>query len=127
MKKHMGVCGTLLLSGIVWGLWHAPLTCMGHNYGLGYAGYPFTGILAMCIFCICVGTFFSFLTLKSGSCLPAAFAHGALNGMGSVGIYLTADGGNPFIGPSVTGVIGGFGFIVVAVLSVALLKREKVQ
>ena len=34
---------TLLVSGIIWGIWHAPITVLGHNYGLGYAGYPFTG------------------------------------------------------------------------------------
>ncbi len=106
----------LLISGFIWGLWHAPLTVVGHNYGLGYWGYPFTGIVAMCIFCIAVGTFFSWITLKSGSCLPAVLSHGALNAIAAIGVYFTTDGGNPFVGPAATGIIGGMPFILTAVL-----------
>ena len=57
----------LLVTGIIWGLWHAPITALGHNYGVGYPGFPWTGIAAMCGFCIMLGTFFSYLTLKTGS------------------------------------------------------------
>ena len=42
----------LVASGVIWGLWHAPIIAMGHNYGVGYAGFPVTGILAMCLFCV---------------------------------------------------------------------------
>ena len=52
LTEKLSVVPTLLISGIIWGLWHAPLTVMGHNYGLGYSGYPYTGILAMCAFCV---------------------------------------------------------------------------
>ena len=34
----------LVTFGLTWGLWHAPITMMGHNYGRGYPGFPFTGI-----------------------------------------------------------------------------------
>lgn len=125
LKDSMGINPALIVSGLIWGLWHMPLICMGHNYGMEYVGYPFTGIFAMCLFCVCVGAFLAFLTLKSGSCLPAVFTHGAINGMGTIGIYFTVDGGNPFIGPGVMGVIGGIGFIVTGVLSVVLLQRGK--
>ena len=39
----------LLLGGLIWGLWHAPLTAVGHNYGLYYPGFPWLGIAAMCV------------------------------------------------------------------------------
>lgn len=106
----------LLFSGVIWGLWHAPLTALGHNYGVGYAGYPFTGILAMCGFCIVIGIFLSFVTLKTGSCIPAVLGHGAINSIAGIGIYFTTNGGNPFMGPAPTGIIGASAFIVVDIL-----------
>lgn len=126
MKEKMPMLPMLFVTGIIWGLWHAPLTCMGHNYGVGYLGYPVTGILAMCGFCIVMGIIFSYITLRSGSCIPAILAHGALNSIASTGIYFTIDGGNPFVGPAPTGIIGASPFIVVAVIMlVALLKKPE--
>ena len=117
------VIGTLLITGIIWGLWHAPLTIIGHNYGLGYWGFPFTGIAMMCLFCVTLGIFLSYLTLKTGSCIPAILGHGAVNGIAPIGIYFTHDGGNPFVGPAPTGIIGMIPFIVVALFMVLNLKK----
>ena len=126
MMKKFKLLPVLLINGAIWGIWHAPLTALGHNYGIGYPGFPFTGILAMIIFCIVMGTIFSYITIKTNSCVPAIFAHGGLNSIAAVGIYYSKDGGNPFIGPSPTGIIGGLGFIAVAiVIAVKLLKEEK--
>ena len=118
---------TLLISGIIWGLWHAPLTMMGHNYGLGYAGFPYAGIGMMCLFCITVGIFLSFVSLKTGSCIPAILSHGAINGTAAVGIYFTRDGGNPFIGPAPTGILGMIPFLVLAVYLVIQLRKDETQ
>ena len=46
-----------LFSGIIWGLWHAPVICMGHNYGKSYPFFPYVGIIIMTIMCITLGTF----------------------------------------------------------------------
>ena len=32
---------TVLLTGLIWGVWHAPIVAMGYNYGKNYFGYPF--------------------------------------------------------------------------------------
>ena len=126
VSKHFSTVPTLLITGIVWGLWHAPLTIIGHNYGLGYWGFPFTGIAMMCLFCITLGIFLSFVTLKTGSCIPAILGHGAVNGIAAIGIYFTHDGGNPFIGPAPTGIIGMIPFILVAIpMVIHLRKAEK--
>ncbi len=124
VSKHFSTVPTLLITGIIWGLWHAPLTIIGHNYGLGYWGFPFTGIAMMCLFCITLGIFMSYVTLKTGSCIPAILAHGAVNGIAAIGIYFTFDGGNPFIGPAPTGIIGMIPFIAVAIPMVIYLKRK---
>lgn len=69
----------LLISGIIWGLWHAPLTVIGHNFGTDYKFYPYMGIVLMCIFCTFIGSFLTYLTKKTGSVYPAALAHAANN------------------------------------------------
>ena len=125
ISKHFSTVPTLLITGIIWGLWHAPLTIIGHNYGLGYWGFPFTGIAMMCVFCTVLGIFLSYVTLKAGSCIPAILAHGAVNGIGAIGMYITYDGGNPFVGPAPTGIIGIIPFVLVAIPMVIYLKRNE--
>lgn len=125
ISKHFGTFPTLLITGVIWGLWHAPLTAIGHNYGLGYWGFPFTGIAMMCVFCIVMGTFLSYITLKTKSCIPAILAHGAINGIAAIGIYFTFDGGNPFIGPAPTGIIGMLPFLLLTIPMVIYLKKHE--
>lgn len=127
MAEKMKPIPMLLVSGIIWGLWHAPLTALGHNYGTGYAGYPVTGILAMCGFCLVIGIFLSFITLKTNSCIPAVLSHAGINSIVSIGIYFTQDGGNAFVGPAPTGIIGGSAFIIVDILILIFwfCKKEK--
>ena len=125
LRKQMPLIPTLLVSGIIWGLWHAPLTAVGHNYGLGYAGFPYTGIGMMCLFCITLGVFMSYVTLKSGSCIPAILSHGAINGFAAIGMYFTKDGGNPFVGPAPMGIIGIIPFMLVAVILVVRLNKAQ--
>ena len=124
MSRKLPALPMLLVNGIIWGVWHAPLTAIGHNYGVGYPGFPFTGIVAMCGFCIIIGIFFSFVTMKTKSCIPAVLAHGAINSIGSIGMFFTTDGGNPFIGPAPTGIIGGLPFIIVAVITCIFYFRK---
>ncbi len=68
----------VLVGGVIWGLWHAPLTIAGHNFGVEYPGYPFSGIGLMCLLCIVMNAFLTLLTEKTKSIYPAAFVH-ALN------------------------------------------------
>lgn len=127
MQKRFKVVPALLLSGVIWGLWHAPLTIMGHNYGVGYRGFPFLGIFAMCLFCIVMGIILSYVTIKTGSCIPAVIGHGTLNGFAAVSIYFTSlqHPYNVFLGPAPTGLIGGAGFIIISAILLYLLYKEE--
>ena len=116
MAEKLSPIPMLLINGVIWGLWHAPLTAIGHNYGIGYPGFPFTGIAMMCFFCIVMGIFLSYVTMKTKSCIPAVLGHGAINSIAGLGLYCTVDGGNPFVGPTPTGIVGIIPFIVAAVL-----------
>lgn len=115
----------LALTGLVWGLWHAPMIALGHNYGLEYPGWPWLGIFAMVLFCFFVGNFLSYATLKTGSFWPAALAHGSLNGCASLGLVfmVNAATADPFVGPVATGLLGGAGLIIAGLVSFLLVIR----
>lgn len=79
MELLLGTTGTVVVGGILWGLWHAELTVVGHNFGTEYDGYPYMGILAMCIFCTFWGMGLMWFTKKTGSIYPAAIMHASIN------------------------------------------------
>ena len=127
VSARMKFLPTVLLTGFIWGIWHAPIIVAGHNYGMDYPGYPWVGIVAMCLFCIVVGTLFSYITLRAKGCWPAVFAHGMLNGTASIGVLFLADPMvyDRFVGPVPTGVIGAAAYIIVAVWIVWRMHREE--
>ncbi len=108
----------VLLSGVIWGLWHAPIILMGHNYGFDYAGATWLGAIVMIWFCVVLGVFFSWLTLRAGSVYPAVIAHAAVNGIAVIGFLLMRMDQLPhmLLGPSAAGLLGSAGFLVAAVL-----------
>lgn len=65
----------VVIGGVIWGLWHAPLTISGHNFGIDYPLYPWLGILMMCIICVAENAFLTLLTERTGSVFPASFYH----------------------------------------------------
>lgn len=71
-----GVPAPILISGLIWGLWHTPLIFSG-QYASG--GYP---ILSVCLFVVGIvaaAYVFAWLRLSSGSIWPCIWAHGAWN------------------------------------------------
>ena len=85
MEPLLGTTGTIIVGGIIWGLWHAVLTVEGHNFGTDYEGYPYLGIIYMCISCTFTGVFLMWLTKKTNSVYPAAIFH-AMNNSGGFSI-----------------------------------------
>ncbi|MCM1487576.1 MAG: CPBP family intramembrane metalloprotease [Firmicutes bacterium] len=81
MEPLLGTTGTVIVGGVIWGLWHLPLTVEGHNFGTDYPGYPWLGIFCMCVSCIFTGVFLMWLTKKTNSVYPAAIFH-AMNNFG---------------------------------------------
>ena len=82
METLLGTVGTCILGGIIWGVWHAPLTIEGHNFGKDYAGYPYAGIALMALFCTLHGIMLMWLVKKTGSVIPAAIFHAVNNNGG---------------------------------------------
>lgn len=104
----LGRWQTHLISGIIWGLWHAPLILMGFNY----PGYPWSGILWMCGLTTLIGIIENEWTLRYNSTLLAAFIHGAFNSQ-AYGIWrIIVPDAQPLLG----GMTGLVGFLVLAVI-----------
>jgi membrane protease YdiL (CAAX protease family) len=106
----------VLISGVIWGVWHWPLIAMGHNYGLDYTGYPWAGLLMMVWFTVIIGIFLSWATLRAGSVWPAVIGHAAINGIAALGTLLLKGEPNPLLGPYPTGLIASLGFALVALI-----------
>ena len=123
LRQRMSTLPACLLVGAIWGLWHTPINLMGHNYGTSYPGFPWLGILGMCLFTTSAGTFLAWLSERSGSLWPTALAHGTINAAAQVALlFRGAEGAVRQIwGPAVTGILAGMPMLV---LSAVLLVRK---
>ncbi len=92
MEPLLGTTGTIIVGGILWGLWHAELTVEGHNFGTDYPGYPWLGMLCMCVNCTFMGIILMWLTKKANSIYPAAIFHAMNNFGGTITIRLFLSG-----------------------------------
>lgn len=127
LYRKFGTVKAVLISGLISGIWYAPLVTIGYFYGTDYPGEPFTGILAVCIFGTVTGIIYAALALRTGSIFPAVFAHSSMNVMMSQAANFTFDGGNCFVGPAPTGIIAGIPLIVAAVFFMRDLIKNPVK
>ena len=79
LEKLTNTKKSLILSGIIWGIWHAPMIAIGHNFGTDYDFFPYSGIFLMIIYCSALGIFYTLLTKKTNSVFPSAISHSANN------------------------------------------------
>ncbi len=114
----------VLVGGFIWGIWHAPLIAMGHNYGTEYVGAPWLGIAMMCLFCIALGTLFTWWCTKTGNCWPAIIGHGAVNGFAAAPMYFIAENNHTLLGPTAAGIIGGSALFVAAIVVIIVQARQ---
>ncbi|TRY16720.1 CPBP family intramembrane metalloprotease [Tessaracoccus rhinocerotis] len=110
--RPLGVWPALVLSGAVWGLWHAPLILLGYNFGRT----DVWGVALMTGACIAWGVLFGWARLRTGSVWPAVFGHGALNAAGGMVMLFVAAGPTPDMG-----VVGPLGLVSWAVLAVVVV------
>lgn len=97
----------VLFTGVVWGLWHAPLILMGHNY----PDHPIAGIPLMVIFCTLLAFLFDWSRTRVKAVWGPCLLHGIING--SAGLYaLFAWDGHALVNSPV----GAAGFIALGAL-----------
>jgi membrane protease YdiL (CAAX protease family) len=112
----LGTVPALLVSGVIWGLWHAPLILLGYNYP---DAPGWLGLTCMVVMCVLVGAVFGWLRLRSGSVWPAALAHGAFNA--AAGSYLLFAAAGERVDTTQATVLGWSGWIVPLALVVVLV------
>lgn len=126
LKDSCGSVKAVLLTGIIWGVWHAPMIAMGHNYGTDYPGYPFVGILLMIVFCVAIGVIESYLTLRTDSVLPAAICHSAVNGLAAIGlVFVNTSEYNTLLGPTYAGIVPLIPTILFAFYILHRIRKEE--
>jgi membrane protease YdiL (CAAX protease family) len=110
----LGKVKGILLLGIIWGIWHAPVIMMGHNY----PGYPLAGVFLMTAYTVGLGFALSYAVFKSGSVLLASYLHALNNQVLSfltVMVYQPSD-------PVFSFGVGLYGLITLAIVVLLILR-----
>lgn len=109
----LGKVRGILLVGVIWGLWHAPIIAMGHNY----PGHPVLGVLLMTLYTVALAFFFGFAVLVSGSIWLAAWLHALNNQVVSFLNLMVVRVDDPVLSFG----IGVYGLLVWALIVAAIL------
>lgn len=108
LKERFGSTKGLLVSGVIWGMWHWPLMILtGYEYGSGYWGFPFLGMVLFCFVSTTFGILLDYFYEKSGSIIYPAIAHGAINGFAGIPLlFLNSSYSNYLLlGPTMVGLL----------------------
>ena len=110
--RPLGTWPALLLSGVIWGIWHSPIILLGYNFGRT----DITGVLFMIGGCVAWGVLLGWVRLRSASVWPAVIAHGSLNAAaGLVVLFAAAQPDLALAGP-----LGVAAWIVLALVVLVL-------
>lgn len=109
--QQLGFVKSNLFIGIAWGLWHAPIILMGHNY----PEYPVIGVGMMCLFTTVLAFPFAYFRLKTKSILGPCVMHGMINATAASLLYFTWGGHS-----LVTGMTGIAGLLTISLVCLAI-------
>jgi membrane protease YdiL (CAAX protease family) len=118
----LGQWKAILISGIIWGIWHAPAIVQGLNY----PGYPILGIFMMIVFCVLLGTICSWLYLNTKSPWVAALAHGSINASAGLPVLFFKPGFNMAFGGTIATPVAWIG-MALFIAWLIVTKRIPVQ
>lgn len=94
LTRGWGLGPHVLFTGLVWGLWHAPLILGGHNY----PDHPVAGVLFMCLLTTAMALPLVWVRIRSGCIWAAALMHGTINGVAGASVLFTSGGTDLFSG-----------------------------
>lgn len=106
-----------LITGVIWALWHFPLTMRGFNY----PDHPVLGSLFLFIpFTILNSYIFGWLMRKTGSIWTPSLAHSATNTIGALALLWL----NGAAGPALIGYGGVFAVLPLLIVCVCLYRLD---
>ncbi len=109
--RRMSFVKASLAIGVIWGIWHAPMILMGHNY----PQHPQIGVLMMVVLCVLLTPFLIYITIKAKSVIAAAIMHGTMNAVAGISL-MVIEGGNDLT----MGIQGLTGFLTITVFLTGL-------
>ena len=112
----LGIVPAILVSGVIWGLWHAPLILLGYNYGDAPGWLALAAMVGMTIV---IGAVFSWLRIRSESVWPAALAHGSFNAAAGFSLVFVMAGET--FSPLEATILGWTGWLVPLILVIVLV------
>ena len=106
----------ILLVGVIWGLWHAPVVF----YGWTYPGYGVLGIIVFIVFTTIAGFYLSHATFISGNVWVPAYLHAVINGYSNFTLNLV------MMNDSVLNFrFGIYGLAILGVITLGLILRNR--
>ena len=114
----LGQWRAILLSGLVWGIWHAPVILQGYNY----PQHPVWGVLLMTVSTVLLAVIFSWLYLSTRSPWVAALAHASLNAWGGLPLLFLAAGFDTAYGGTIISMTGWI--VMGVVIGILVLTRQ---
>jgi membrane protease YdiL (CAAX protease family) len=101
--QRLGLLRQVLFTGLVWGLWHAPLILEGHNY----PDHPRLGVAFMCLFTTVLALPLTWVRYRSGCVWAAGLLHGTVNAVASItGLFTQGASGMLGGGAGLSSVLG---------------------
>lgn len=80
-------------TGVIWGIWHYPLTLRGYNY----PDLPVLGSLLFVVVTVLMSYIFGWIYSRSGSIWTASLAHAATNSVGNLSLLWLAGAASPTV------------------------------
>jgi membrane protease YdiL (CAAX protease family) len=109
-----------LLTGVIWGLWHAPIII---TTSYNFPGHPWLGALGMVLLTTAFGFVLAWLRFRSGSVWPSTLAHAAANAQANIALLVLAPAGNSLLRPP----FGLIGVAPIAALALFLLATRRLR
>jgi membrane protease YdiL (CAAX protease family) len=102
----------MILTGVIWGVWHAPLVIAGFNY----PGHPWLAVPLMVGLATVLNLLFVTLAGLGGTMTAPTLAHGSINGTGGLATLLLIGGDSAITPPA-----GVLAWVPLALGTVALI------
>lgn len=109
--RPLGLGRATALTGVLWGLWHAPIIVLGHNYGAEWGW----GIPLMVTWTVPLAFLLTWSRERTGSVLAPSFGHGLYNAL--IGLFTILVAGGSLLIALPMGLLAG---AVLTILAIAV-------